>query len=214
MGTTLHPGAEVRIYRDGTELVSSLIAPCDHHLEVRHLDPGSYVARDGVENEVPFVVDPQQESAVLRVKGSHDSAKPSGPGGSLVDPVPAQAAQSEPTRPDPVFASKPKADVESDVPVPAEPGSALVETIAEPHPPLLPGQKVIRVNREVAVGETDRDGNALRTRRRGESAQVKPEPKQDATQATEKQAAKAASPKPRKRSPRKPAASRSSASKK
>lgn len=142
MATTLHPGAEVRIYRDGTEIQPGvLIAPVDHHLEIRHLFPGSYLARDGFGNEVPFVVTAQEEAVVLKVSRlSADSSRAVGPGGSLVDPAPAAESGPEMIFPEVSFAEAPRADVEADVPVPAEPGSSLVESAEPPAEPVLPGE--------------------------------------------------------------------------
>lgn len=74
----LEPGSTARIYRDGGVLVGpSLLVPTEGRFEVRHLDPGHYVARDESGNEVAFEVSARDETTVIVGSGT-----PEGPTGA------------------------------------------------------------------------------------------------------------------------------------
>ena len=97
MGAVLVAGGAVRIFRASGELVSQLDSGQLDALDVRHLAPGAYVARQeqvsedrGVEVvEIAFVVDAGDEYARLPVDGEEAA-----PGADSVSsgPVPDPAA--------------------------------------------------------------------------------------------------------------------------
>ena len=74
---TLARGSTARIYRDGEILVGQLLVPQEGRFEVRHLPPGSYLARDETGEEVRFEVSAFEETTVICGSGS-----PVGPTGA------------------------------------------------------------------------------------------------------------------------------------
>lgn len=88
----LAPGSAVRVLRGGSDHVAQVTSPADGtNLGIRTLDVGAYVAADECGNEIAFIVDAPNELVVLEVDGSKKGAAVtvSGPGGVVVDVVPA-----------------------------------------------------------------------------------------------------------------------------
>ena len=119
-------GATVRVFRDGGVLVGPLMQVPKGRFSVRHLDPGSYVARDELGGEQAFVVSADQEDAVI-VPGADVGMGSGEPGSAWIVPALAQADGDEPVYPDaPKSADAPVVEPQADVPVLGEPGSAKI----------------------------------------------------------------------------------------
>jgi hypothetical protein len=127
-------GATVRIFRDGGVLVGPLLQVPDGRFSVRHLDPGSYVARDELGGEQAFVVGVDREDAVI-VPGPDVEMGSGEPGSAWVVPALAQDEGTEPKYPKPATAAHaPKVEPQADVPVLGEPGSAKITLVPSSEP--------------------------------------------------------------------------------
>lgn len=135
----LKVGSTARLYRDGIDdsahLLGQVIVPRGR-MEVRHLDPGTYLARDEEQNEITFVVTALEEAAVVQGAADPDGTV-AGPGSANVDSSPVQLVGDEHERSEPTFPAggsriAPKEDIRQDLErIPAGPGSVLVTEAPE-----------------------------------------------------------------------------------
>lgn len=134
----LSPGAQARIYRDGNVLEGACLIPQKGDLELRHLAPGSYVVKDETGGYEEFKVLPKVETVAVptRYSASQDSKDAeigSGEPGSSSTTPKMELRDNQVELPSPsVQTGPPKLGAETDVPVLAEPGSALIEELPDP----------------------------------------------------------------------------------
>lgn len=164
----LTAGASVRFYRDGHHLAGQAIVP-NGRFEVRHLEPGKYVARDELGGEVAFAVTANAETSLVQAGVDplgHDNplarVNTGAPGQAFSVPTetpnvgvrPGQGREGEPKYPKAPDLTKVHAPRSDDQRVPGAPGSAAVQ------PGVLgPQDYVTNADGELAnsPGELERD---------------------------------------------------------
>lgn len=135
----LTPGSHARIFRDGGVLEGLIAIPSQGPVELRHLAPGSYVLRDECGMEQAVQVSAKEETTVVPTQAGGKVVQGTAePGSSFVSEIPIRdiGRQQDLPGPDTMrFPPRGRArrvspeSAERDVPVPAEPGSALIEEI-------------------------------------------------------------------------------------
>ncbi len=136
----LTPGSTARIYRDGEVLEGIVLVPERLPLELRHLAPGSYVLQDETGGYEEVAVHALEETTTVHTAMSRRAGAQTGettkgtaePGSSFQVPGPEPAEKLKPIYPDRKMSDEPEEHPQVDVPVLAEPGSALIQEIEDP----------------------------------------------------------------------------------